>query len=277
MKLLGRTALVTHLAVLLLLTFFSAALAEPLKCKKKSDNIDESPTFICAVEVTVIRNMDCSVRITERFLFPHTSNKGWRAIQAIDRVQEVSAVTLFRDDVEMRVVKESGDNNEVRVMMETSKSTEPVLFALSYNLSNAVNRFTQSCESGADSDETKNVLRWRSGKWKQSFDELSVTFQTENTDAKLAVLGDDSAAPGSTVSVQRSNVDYNIEVYASESGVELCSEDLQCFPTGFNEIPLIIALCVIGLLVICVAIWCVVRCRATHKQVANDIEDVEDP
>lgn len=282
MKLPGRTALASHLAVLLLLTLFSAGLAQSRKCKRQSDNKDESPEFICSFAVTVIRNADCSARITERFRFPHTSgNVGWRPIQAINRVQQVSAISLLRNEEEMDVVTEDGDNDEVRVEMKTEKTPDEVEFALSYNLSNAVNRFTQSCESGADLDESENVLRWRSGEWKASFDELSVTFQTENADAKLVVLGDDSAASGSTdqkVTVQRTDVDYNIEIYVSESGVELCSEDLQCFPTGFNEVPLIIALCVVGLLLIGVVCWCVVRCRATHKQVVqNDNEDVEDP
>lgn len=45
------------------------------KCRRESEGKEESPTFLCLVEVTVVRETDCTAFITERYVFPHTTGK----------------------------------------------------------------------------------------------------------------------------------------------------------------------------------------------------------
>lgn len=224
---------------LVLITLQSSRGVQAAECERDSENKHDSPTFLCDVDITVTRETGCTAFITERYLFPHTTGRdAYRSIPKLDELQTVNDIKLFRGGKQLVASTETTGNNEVKVIMPTSKSLTPVLFAVSYRLSSGVMRFTNTCGRFGYADSKKNIMRWRSGCWDKSFDKLRVAFSTESENGKLDPLFGSKPASGSTekfVIVEKKDVEENVEIYVSESGEETCGQDLGCFSgAAFN-------------------------------------------
>lgn len=258
------------LVLLTVLFIIPESTSQSATCTAPADE-DTPPAFICQFDVTVTRLNRCAIRITERFQFPYTTgNFGFRFIPALDRVQGVGDIRITRNGEVLKVGSvESNDPNTLRIPLETEFSEQPVVFELRYDLSNGAMRYTKTCRGLDDEpDPTKNVMRWRSGaEWDQTLRVLNVAFETDMQGSTLALLGGEQAQQGSSdqrIIVRKENVEGNIEIYVSESGVTECEEDLACFPDGPN-LGVIIGLSLAGGLVIIVILICIVaKCRTRH-------------
>lgn len=248
------------------------AISQPTSCTAPA-NREDPADFICQFDVVVTRLNRCSIRITETFLLPYTTgNIGFRFIPVLENVQGVSDIQVKRDNEPLKVEDyNSNKTDSVGVPLETTESSQPVLFEVRYDISNGAMRYTQTCYGlDDDADPTKNVMRWRSGhEWDQTFRSLNVTFRTDSLNSALAVLGDEQAQPGSTaqeVVVKKEDVEGNIEIYVSETGAAAC-EDLKCFPDGPN-LGVIIGLSIAGFAIVIVVIACIVAkcCTRRSKQ-----------
>lgn len=226
---------------LVLLLFAHTTDAQSFQCQRSTSpkEKEKSPAFLCSVKVIFVRLDDCSARITEEFIFPHTTGRdAFRGIPKWKDLQGVSNVTLLRngEHVPVRYGVVDHNANEVRVIMPTRRSSSPVKFELSYSLVNAVMRWTRSCDSDEDPLVfDRNIMRWRSGKWDKSFDVLKVSFLTNNENATLSPVGASTSENavvrpgGKEVVFEKRRISRNTEVYVSESGVNLCWMDTLCF------------------------------------------------
>ncbi|PXF45779.1 hypothetical protein BWQ96_04446 [Gracilariopsis chorda] len=215
----------------------SAYAANSPECKSETNDKSKSVTFLCAVNVTFLRQLDCSADITEQYVFPHTTGRDFeRGISAINEVQKVTDIYVHRDgkNITHSFAKAESDN-EVRISVPTVKSAEPAVFHISYRLSNAVFKFSRSCknlDAKPKQGENANIMRWRSGEWDKSFNTLSVSFLNNNSKARLRILSSGfnvkKTYRGNTT-VAAKNVDDLVEVYAKEWGTKTCTIDLKCF------------------------------------------------
>lgn len=240
-------------------------------CSSESSDKDEKPDFVCQFNVTFQRQTDCSASITESFILPHSTGNDFRVIPVLDDLQGISDVSASRDDenvTNQTTVSASNRDNQVRIEIRSSKTSDPVRFEVQYVLSNAVLRYTEACSLDTTPDPSSNVMRWRlENALEQRFENVMVTFQTENEDATLSVLGDIRVAAGSgaqrqTVSMR--NVDDTTEIYVEEEGVSLCRQNQGCFPDGPN-VAVIVGLSVAGAAVAIVIVACIIACFCTRR------------
>lgn len=241
------------------------------QCMRTVEDKSQTPNFICEVDVTVVRRPNCRLFITERFLFPHTTEDLlFRDIPQLDDLQTVSDIKLFRDGSPMPIISGPSNDNTARVYLPTLNSEEPVQFNVSYSLSNGVLRFTDTCGSDGDEDPNKNVIRWRSGDWSQTFDMLRVKFTTASERAKLALLFGEKPVAGSNqqqVIVEKKDVNKNTEIYVAESGERLCMEKTKCFEgRGLSILGIVLITLALVFTLCCFAAACWSRKKKTDKQ-----------
>eukprot|EP00177_Eucheuma_denticulatum_P002292 GFKZ01004114.1.p1 GENE.GFKZ01004114.1~~GFKZ01004114.1.p1 ORF type:complete len:361 (+),score=26.38 GFKZ01004114.1:99-1085(+) len=266
-----RPQLLSFALVLVCLVTLLPTSTQAQPCSRESSNKDETPDFVCIFNVTFERQTDCSAFITESFTLPHTTGKDFRVIPTLDDLQGVSDLSASRDGVNITnqtAVSASNRDNQVRIEISSFSSSDPVRFELRYVLSNAVLRYTESCGSDMTPDPSTNVMRWRlENALEQRFENVRVTFQTENDDATLSVLGGIRAAEGSNArmqTVEMRNVDDTTEIYVQEEGVSLCRQNQRCFPDGPN-VGVIVGLSVAGAAVAIVIVACIIGCCCTRR------------
>lgn len=241
------------------------------QCMRTVEDKSQTPNFICEVDVTVVRRANCQLFITERFLFPHTTEDSlFRDIPQLDDLQTVSDVKIFRDGSPMPIISGPANDNTARVDLPTLNSEEPVQFTVSYSLSNGVMRFTDTCGGNGDEDPNKNVMRWRSGDWSQSFDMLRVTFTTSSERAKLELLfGEKPVAESNErqVIVEKKDVNKNTEIYVAETGERLCMEKTKCFEgRGVSILGIVLITLALVFTVCCFAAACWSMRKRTDRQ-----------
>lgn len=265
--------------VLALLLVAHTSDAQSFQCQRStsSKQKQKSPPFLCSVTVLFVRLNNCSARITEEFVFPHTTGRdAFRDIPQWKSLQGVSNVTLLRNGEQLPVRYGIVDNNanEVRVMLPTQKDSSPVKFELSYNLMNAVMRWTQSCTSDEEAVGDRNIMRWRSGKWDKTFDVLKISFLTNNENATLSPVGGSTMENavvrpgGKEVVFEKRSISKNIEVYVTETGVNMCWIDTICFsPTSSSNLRkyLLFGAAAIFAVIFCCCCICCKLCGGVSK------------
>lgn len=199
-----------------------------------------SPENFCDFDVTVFRNLDCSVTVTERYLFPYTSGRDeHRSIPVIEKQQVVEDVVATRDNVTVfsaPLLRSNGGRNEVTVRLPTKKRNEPVLFEVQYTLNPGVVRFVNACDevpARPPQNETQKVIRWHSRFWRQPFDKMRSSGSTANHNSDPSAK---TAGNGQMKHMMRANskitawesVQSRVEFLTAEKTSTFCTRPPKC-------------------------------------------------
>lgn len=213
---------------LVLLTLYIISPTSASKCTRSQPDKKKLPQFFCAYDVTIRRRSNCTLLVTERFLFPHTvAGRFNRTIEKLSD-QEIDDVTLHREGQPSDYEDDHSNAESVHLSISTSNSSVPVLYSLSYIFRNGVMRFKDDCGN----DKLTNIIHWFSGHYPSiTFDHLSVNISTENNDATLTTLSEEGDVVTETKTqliFESTNVSKSFRLYVSELGEPLCSVKTPC-------------------------------------------------
>lgn len=237
-------------------------------CRRQSSEKSEIPQFLCFYNATVYRRENCSIRVTEDMVFPHTTGDDiYREIPIrFEYGQEILNESLSRAGKRHEAKKYvDEDNNVFNIIMPTKVSSKPVWFQLNYTLNNGILKYANECGTG-ESDPDRNVIRWWTGKWDMTFDYVSVKFISNDNNVTFEIVGGNGIR-GTTVDKTFEGSFESIEVYAKEFGSELCDQSLFCFDEGSSSSSLLFKIIssVTSVIAFVLAIWCLCCCGSCFE------------
>ncbi len=133
------------------------------RCFRKTANNQKSPTVLCYASITVQHTTPCSLRVSESLLLPHTNGKPeYRDFAGLGKRQSISAVRLLRNNEIQGIPSTATVGNKLRLELKTVNSSSPVLFQLSYTVSDIMKPYAESCNA-TSARPNLNILSWTAG------------------------------------------------------------------------------------------------------------------
>lgn len=157
--------------------------------------------------------------------------------------------------------------------------TEPVIFVLSYRITNAAMLFTKPCDLGRFNPEN-NIYAWSLGPYHREIHKLFVTFHRDPTDpsSEISEISEKDAGgfKQDRLELSFNNVQGDVDIFVEERNGRTAKIEFQCPPDLFPKWKIVIIVVMIAIpvgLVLCTIITLIIGTLFGYRDPKEDLLD----